>query len=91
MVDAPVIHPSDEMLTLPQVAAALGITRATALTWALRGRFKAREIAGRTYVRREDFEAFKRERTGEESRPSQGNTPRRARRRASASTTPERH
>lgn len=59
MVDAPVIHPDDEVLGLPDVAKALGVTRATAMAWALRGRFKAREIAGRTYVRRQDLEAFK--------------------------------
>lgn len=59
MVDAPVIAPSDELLTLPQVARELGITRSTARVWALRGLFPAREIAGRTVVRRDDLDTFK--------------------------------
>jgi len=61
MNDAPVILPTDELLTLPQVAEELGITRPTARVWSLHGRFPSREIAGRTYVRRQDLERFKEE------------------------------
>jgi hypothetical protein len=58
MVEVPVISPDDELLSLPMVARELGITRPTAAMWALRGRFKAREIAGRIVVRRVDLDAF---------------------------------
>jgi predicted DNA-binding transcriptional regulator AlpA len=55
----PTIAPTDELLTLPQVARELGITRPTAAMWAARGYFPSREIAGRTVVRRADLDAFK--------------------------------
>jgi hypothetical protein len=59
MLNAPTIAPDDQLVTLPQVARELGITRATAKVWALSGRFRAREVAGRTVVRRADLEEFK--------------------------------
>ena len=66
MLDVPTISPSDELLTIPQVAQQLGVTRYTAYIYALRGRIKARDAAGRLVVRREDLDRFIRNRQADQ-------------------------
>ncbi len=44
-----------EFVSLPEAAKTLGISRATAYTWALAGRIPAQLIAGRYAVRRRDL------------------------------------
>ena len=66
MLDAPTISPNDDLLTIPQVARRLGVTRYTAYIYALRGRLRARDAAGRLVVRREDLEQFIRDRQADQ-------------------------
>jgi len=48
-----------EYVSLPQAAKELGVSRATAYTWALAGRIPAKLIAGRYAVSREQLDAVK--------------------------------
>jgi predicted DNA-binding transcriptional regulator AlpA len=54
----PTIRPTDELLDMPRVAAALGVSRPTAALWCWQGKLPAREIMGRLYVRKVDVDAF---------------------------------
>lgn len=54
---------SNEFVGLKEAALALGISRASAYTWALAGRLPAKRVVGRYLVRRRDLdEAVRRER-----------------------------
>lgn len=55
----PVIRANDEVLSMPQAARELGVSRYTAYVWAVSGRLPAREIAGRYVVRRVDLDEFR--------------------------------
>lgn len=62
MLDAPVIAPQDELLSVPQLAKAINVSRYTAHVYVLSGKIRGREAAGRLIVRRQDVEEFKRNR-----------------------------
>ena len=47
----------EELVTLPRAAKEIGISRASAYTWALAGRIPARRIAGRYVITRAELKA----------------------------------
>jgi len=59
---SPVIHPEDDLLTLPEAARVLGVTPVTARIWALRGELAARQVGRMMWVRRVDAEALRAQR-----------------------------
>jgi excisionase family DNA binding protein len=72
MSTAPIINPTDELLSLAEAARELGVSRNTAYIWAASGRLPARDAAGRFVVRRQDLNAFRKERVAHGRNPSSG-------------------
>jgi excisionase family DNA binding protein len=58
MLHAGVIHPDDELLTLPQAARALGVSPMTMRVWMLEGRLPVRMAGRLALFRRADVEAY---------------------------------
>ncbi len=54
----PVFWPTDDIVSMQQAAEILDVSRPTAVLYAARGYFPTREIAGRTFARRVDVEAY---------------------------------